>query len=156
MIITDRKSVNVMYTLRMAVFALLCFLTSIHALAQDERTLRIGITQYPANLHPNIESMLAKSYVLGFTQRQLTAYNANWDLVCLACTELPTIENGLAVLERTPEDKEGIAVTFEIHPNARWGDGVPLTTRDLEFAVELGKNPLSGLPPRRCIGRYTR
>lgn len=35
-------------------------------LAKDE--LIIGITQYPSTLHPNIDSMLAKSYVLGMTQ----------------------------------------------------------------------------------------
>ena len=32
-------------------------------------TLVIGITQYPATLNPNIESMLAKTYVLAMTRR---------------------------------------------------------------------------------------
>ena len=49
------------------------------ALAQPTRdTLTIGITQYPSTFHPNIENMAAKSYVLGFARRPLTAYGADW------------------------------------------------------------------------------
>jgi len=40
------------------------------ATAKDD--LVIGITQYPSTLHPNIDSMVAKSYVLGMTQRPFT------------------------------------------------------------------------------------
>lgn len=110
----------------------------------ENRVLKIGITQYPSTLHPNIESMVAKSYVLGFSQRTLTAWDASWTLGCLICTELPTLENGKAVLEQTPDGKDGVAVTFEIPADARWGDGVPVTTRDVKFAVEVGRHPLSG------------
>jgi len=114
------------------------------ATAQDSKTLQIGITQYPANLHPNIESMVAKTYVLGFVQRPLTAFDASWQLICLACETLPTIENGMAVLEETPEGADGIAVTYSIPQDALWGDGTPITTRDVEFTFEVGKHPLSG------------
>ena len=31
-------------------------------------TLTVGITQFPSTFHPNIESMAAKSYVLGFAR----------------------------------------------------------------------------------------
>ena len=56
--------------------------------------LTIGMSQFPSTLHPSIDSMLAKSYVLGLTQRPFTTYDQNWELVCLLCTELPTLENG--------------------------------------------------------------
>jgi len=114
------------------------------ARAQDQKTLQIGITQYPSNLHPNIESMVAKSYTLGFVQRPITAFNASWQLVCRACATLPTIENGMAVLEQTPQGTDGIAATYEIPADAFWGDGTPITTRDVEFTFEVGKHPLSG------------
>ena len=114
------------------------------AIAQDPKVLQIGITQYPANLHPNIESMVAKSYALGFVQRPITAFDASWQLVCLECETLPTIENGMAVLEKTPEGTDGIAVTYAIPNDALWGDGTPITTRDIEFTFEVGKHPLSG------------
>jgi peptide/nickel transport system substrate-binding protein len=111
--------------------------------AQDE--LVIGITQFPSTFHPNIDSMLAKTYILSFTRRPLTAYDKNWQLVCMLCEKLPTIENGLAVPEKTADGKQGIAVTFTIQADAKWGDGVPVTTKDVMFTWEIGRNPQSGV-----------
>jgi len=110
-------------------------------------TLVIGITQYPALLHPGIDSMLAKSYVLGFAQRPFTVYDANWRLVCLLCTELPTLDNGGARRETTPDGGEGVALTITIKDDAFWGDGTPITSRDVEFAWQVGRNPQSGVLP---------
>ncbi len=113
--------------------------------ASAREQIVIGIAQYPAPLHPNIDSMLAKSFVLGLTERPFTAYDANWQLVCMLCTELPTLENGLAVIEDLPEGKKGVAATYTIQPGATWGDGVPVTTRDVMFTYEVGKHPDSGI-----------
>ncbi len=107
--------------------------------------LRIGVTQFPSTLNPLIDSMLAKSYVLAMTGRPLTAYDQDWELVCMLCTELPTIENGLAKPEPLPDGTQGIAVTYRIHPEATWGDGTPVTTRDLVFTWEVGRHPKSGV-----------
>ena len=130
------------------------------AVARDQ--LIIGATQFPSTLHPSIDSMLAKSYVLGLTQRPFTTYDQNWELVCLLCTELPTIENGKAKIEdlapgfkRDPGTTfcksadpalatEGMAVTYTIQPNATWGDGTPVTTDDVMFTYEVGKNEKTG------------
>jgi peptide/nickel transport system substrate-binding protein len=130
------------------------------AAARDQ--LIIGGTQFPSTLHPSIDSMLAKSYVLGFTQRPFTTYDQNWELVCLLCTELPTIENGKAKIEDLPPGfkrdagttfcksadpalaGKGMAVTYTIQPNANWGDGTPVTTDDVIFTYEVGKNEKTG------------
>ena len=85
--------------------------------------LTIGISQYPSTLHPAIDAMAAKAYVLAMTRRPFTAYDADWRRVCLLCTELPSRENGRAV----DEPGGGMAVTYTIRPGAVWGDGVPLT-----------------------------
>ncbi len=111
--------------------------------AKDE--LVIGLTQYPSSFHPIIDSMLAKTYVLGMTNRPFTAYDADWKLVCMLCTELPTVENGLAVPETAPDGKPGIAVTYTIQPKATWGDGTPVTTQDVLFTWEVGRHPQSGV-----------
>ena len=118
--------------------------------ATRAESLTIGMIQYPYTLNPNIESMLAKSYVLSMTMRPLTHYDQNWEAVCLLCTELPTIENGGAVIEPLPEgidspSDEGIAVTYTIHPDATWGDGTPVTSADVVFTWELGRHPQSGV-----------
>ncbi len=113
------------------------------AAARDDLT--IGFTQYPATLHPSIESMLAKTYVLNMARRPFTAYDKDWQLICMLCVTLPTIENGLAVPEDLPDGKKGIAVTYTIQPKATWGDGVPVTTKDVLFTYEVGLHPQSGV-----------
>lgn len=113
--------------------------------ASERRQLTIGTSQYPSNLHPNIDSMLAKSFVNGLTMRPLTAYDEDWQLVCHLCVRLPTLENGLAVRETTPDGLQGVALTFEIHPAATWGDGTAVSTRDVLFTWEVGRHAQSGV-----------
>lgn len=113
--------------------------------AQAENDLVIGITQYPSTFHPNIDSMLAKSYVHGLTRRPITTMNANWETVCVLCETLPTLENGGAKLEKTPDGEDGIAVTYTIKDAAQWGDGTPITVDDVIFTWEVGKHPKSGV-----------
>jgi peptide/nickel transport system substrate-binding protein len=108
-------------------------------------TLVIGMTQYPATLNPNIESMLAKTYVLAMATRPLTYVDTSWNRVCALCETLPTLENGLAKPEKLPNGKTGVAVTYTINRNAKWGDGTPITTRDVAFTIEVGKHPASGV-----------
>ncbi len=133
-----------------AMLALLFMVSAVLALPAraDKDELVIGITQFPSTFNPNIDSMMAKSYVLAMARRPFTAYDAGWRLVCMLCTELPTIENGLAVPEKTPDGKDGIAVTYTIRPDARWGDGTPITTRDVTFTWEVGRHPKSGVIPK--------
>jgi peptide/nickel transport system substrate-binding protein len=126
--------------------------------------LVIGVTQFPATLHPNIESMLAKSYVLGFVTRPVTTYDHDWQAICMLCTELPTLENGRARIEDVPADVaaqiadrpmcktmdpalrgKGVAVTYTIRPDAAWGDGTPITTDDVLFTYEVGRHEQSGV-----------
>ena len=112
--------------------------------AEAAGELRIGMTQFPSTLNPLIDSMMAKSYVLAMTKRPLTVYDQNWELVCLLCTELPTIENGLAVPEALPGGDQGIAVTYTLLPGLAWGDGTPVTSDDVVFTWEVGRHPQSG------------
>lgn len=114
------------------------------ALAQ-KRTLTIGVTQFPSTFHPIIDAMLAKSYILGATLRPVTVYDHEWELACMLCDELPTLENGGAVREKTPDGKDGIAVTYRIAEGATWGDGTPVTSDDIRFTWEVGKHPESGV-----------
>ena len=73
----------------------------------------------------------------------------------LLCVELPTLENGLAKTETLANGKDGIAVTYRIQPEAAWGDGTPVTSRDVVFAWEVGRHARSGVadlePFRRIL-----
>jgi peptide/nickel transport system substrate-binding protein len=112
--------------------------------------LRIGMSQYPTTLHPSSEASVAKSYVHAMTQRPLTVYDQQWELICMLCTELPSIEAGTAVPEDLPPEVEGagdgrgIAMTYIIQPGATWGDGTPITTRDVMFTWKVGRHPTAG------------
>src|SRR5579884_3078909 len=125
------------------------------AAAADHQTLTIGITQFPATLNPNIDAMAAKSYVLGTALRPFTVYDADWKLVCLLCTTLPSMENGLAVPTEQPAGKKGVDVTYTIRPDAQWGDGVPVTTKDVLFTYEVGRNPQSAVTNADLYRRIT-
>ncbi|CAA7627988.1 ABC-type dipeptide transport system [Candidatus Terasakiella magnetica] len=139
---------------RLLCASLLTTLLALPAQAKDE--LVIGITQFPSNFNPAIESMLAKSYILAFAQRPITAYDASWQLVCMLCETLPTIENGMAKVETLPDGKNGVAVTYVLKADARWGDGKPVTAEDVAFSWEVGRHPQSGVAGGELFRRISR
>ncbi len=72
----------------------------------------------------------------------------------MLCTELPTLENGKAVAEEAPGGQQGVALTYTIRPNATWGDGTPITTRDVQFTWEVGRHPKSGVGNAEMYRRF--
>ncbi len=111
----------------------------------DPRELLIGITQFPSTLHPVIDSMLAKSYVLGLVRRPMIVRDHDWKHACMLCTGVPSIETGTAAIEPLPGGSEGMAVSYALDPRAKWGDGAPITTRDVVFTWQVGRHPQSGV-----------
>lgn len=107
--------------------------------------VNIGVSQYPSSLHPLFDAMVAKSLVLGATQRGMTAHDANWQPLCLVCEALPSFENGLAQKETRADGGIGIAATYKIKPGLAWDDGTPLTAADFIFAWQVGRHPQSGV-----------
>jgi peptide/nickel transport system substrate-binding protein len=121
----------------------------------EHDTLTIGITQFPATLNPDIDAMAAKSYVLGMAIQPFTVYDADWKLACLLCTRLPSIANGLATPVDLKNGKKGVDLTYTIRPGARWGDGAPVTTQDVLFTYEVGRNPQSAVADAELYRRIT-
>ncbi|MCW3475627.1 peptide ABC transporter substrate-binding protein [Limobrevibacterium gyesilva] len=123
--------------------------------AQAKDDLVIGIAQFPSSLHPNIDALVIKAYVLGFVLRPITAFDKDWKNSCLLCTELPTLENGLAKFEDRPDGSKGMAVTITLKPDLKWGDGTPVTSKDVAFTWKLGRDPASGFSNSHSWGRAT-
>ena len=123
------------------------------AAARDQLT--IGLVQFPATLNPNIDVMAAKNYVLGFALRPFTVFDADWKIVCLLCTELPSFENGKAVATDLPDGKKGVDLTYTIRPDAMWADGVPVTTDDVKFTYEVGRSKDSPVANAELYRRIT-
>jgi peptide/nickel transport system substrate-binding protein len=128
-------------------FALACAsaLLSTSALAANDK-LTIGITQYPATLHPDIDSMVAKAYTNGFVNRTTIGYDQNWKLVCFYCEQVPSFENGLAQIIDRPhakegESKQGVKMRVTLKPDLYWGDGTPITTKDMAFWHKVVTSP---------------
>jgi peptide/nickel transport system substrate-binding protein len=124
------------------------------ARAPDE--LSVGVTQFAATLNPVIDDMFVKDYVLGAVDRPLVTYDPDWKLICMLCTELPSFENGRAQKIDLGDGKSGVALTFTLAPNARWGDGVPVTSDDVVFSFELGKNPQVPVADAKVYRRITK
>lgn len=112
--------------------------------AADRDRLVIGISQFPSTLHPSFDSMLAKEYVNAMARRKITVYDHDWKVVCLLCTGLPDLAAGTARYEKTAEGGDGMALDYELDSRAVWGDGTPITTRDVMFTWEVGRHPDAG------------
>lgn len=121
---------------------LLLTLFAFPAFAKDE--LVLAMTQTPGTMNPVINAMLAKSLILNMTMRPITAYDPDWKLVCLVCVELPSLEKKTARLVTLPDGKQGIETDIALKP-MKWGDGTPVTAKDVAFTIEVGKHPLSGV-----------
>ena len=128
--------------IRGCVAALTVLLVStLPAVAKDD--LVIGIGEFPASLHPMIDALSIKSYVVAFGQRAITAY-VNDRLVCLLCTEVPSLDNGLAKFVDEPGGGKGLEVTIKLLPDLKWGDGQPVTANDVAFTLRLAQDPGAG------------
>ncbi len=114
------------------------------AAAAPHDTLTIGVSSFPSTLQPAIDPDLIKAYILGFADRPVTAFDPNGRLICLLCTEIPSVANGGAKLETQPDGRQGMAVTFHFKPGLTWGDGAPLGAADLAFTARVGHDPNSG------------
>jgi len=112
------------------------------ARAKDD--LVIGAAQFPSTLNPFIDPEVIKLYALAFAQRQVSAFDKDWHPLCMMCAELPSLENGLAVLEDGPDGKKGMRITIKLKPGLMWGDGKPVTAQDLAFTWKLASDPNAG------------
>jgi peptide/nickel transport system substrate-binding protein len=108
--------------------------------APSPTRFEIGVTQEFESLNPMISTMAASSYIYYFTGRPLVSINADWEYECWLCVEIPTLENGLAQIVIVDGIKK-LSAQWEIRPDAIWGDGTPITGRDVELSWKIGASP---------------
>jgi peptide/nickel transport system substrate-binding protein len=124
------------------------------ALARD--MLTIGLSSYPTQFHPYADPEAVKSYIEAFALRPVTAFDADWHNTCLLCAELPSVDSGTVKIEERPPALPGMAVTIKLRPGLKWGDGTPVTSRDIAFTVRVGRDPQSGFANTRTWGKVER
>lgn len=122
-------------------------LGSAPALAQEKirDELVIGVSQFPQGFHPNLASHVVLSLINGMTRRPFTVYDADWKLICMLCETLPSRAAGSIRDWTTPDGEDGLEVDYTIRPGATWGDGVPVTTKDVEFTWAIGRDETAGI-----------
>jgi peptide/nickel transport system substrate-binding protein len=122
-------------------------------IAQARDTLTIGLSSFPTQFHPYAEPEAVKSYIEGFALRPVTAYDVDWHNTCLLCTELPTTDNGMVAIKERPPGLPGMTVMIKLREGLKWGDGAPLTARDIAFTAKVGRDPRSGFANTRNWGK---
>jgi peptide/nickel transport system substrate-binding protein len=115
--------------------------------------LTIGITQEFEDLNPIVMSMLATTYLYRMVNRTLVALDEHGEWQAQLAVEIPTMENGLARFIHE-DGVQKIEADWQIREAATWGDGVPVTCHDLEFAWEVAQSQfvsVSGIETYRQV-----
>ncbi len=123
--------------MRLLPIALMLAALAAPALAQPRDTLRIGMVQFPPDMHPNITNTSIKDYILNTARRAMTGYTDKGRVICVLCTEVPSLANGRAKVVQRPDGVEGMEVLFTLKPDLFWADGTQVTARDFAFAHEV-------------------
>lgn len=110
------------------------------ARAEAPKVLTIGMSQEPDTLHPVVSTMSVSQSIRNMVLLPIAAVNEAWKWECWLCVQIPTIENGGA---KVVDDggKRKILVTWEIRPDANWGDGKPVVGQDVKLAWQVGVAP---------------
>ena len=139
------KSVPISFAKVILAGAVIAAAGSSTAVAQSNKSqLVVGQLQFLTNFHPLVQVNNTKRLVVNYSLRPMTAFNENVENQCILCETLPTIENGLAKIVDMPDGKKGMKVTLALKKGLAWGDGVPVTSKDIEFTWKMGRDPKIG------------
>lgn len=119
-------------------------LTVVSAMAQSKDQLVVGQLQFLTNFHPLVQVNNTKRLVVNYSLRPITAFDENVVNQCVLCERLPTVENGLAKIVDLPGGKRGMKVTLKLKEGLAWGDGKPVTSKDIEFTWKMARDPKIG------------
>jgi peptide/nickel transport system substrate-binding protein len=112
-------------------------------------TVRIGLYEEPDSLNPVLGSMSFSSDVFQLIFDGLIRYDDKGRAIPDLARELPTADNGGI-------SRDGKTLTYHLMPNARWSDGVPLTSADVVFTWRQLMNPANMTVSREGYDRISR
>jgi peptide/nickel transport system substrate-binding protein len=96
--------------------------------------LVIGMQQEPEILNEAVNTMVAGVYVCNLIFSKFVKHNDRMELVPDLITGIPTIENGGI-------SPDHLTYTYHLRPDARWHDGSPVTSADVEFTYRVMMHP---------------
>lgn len=119
--------------------------------------LKIGVTQEFENLNPLIRQMSTTFYVGDMVGRRLTVVDPKGAWIPQLAETLPTIENGLAkivtVKGKDGKTKKKVVAQWTIRSSASWGDGTPVTGKDVLFSWKIAQAPTVSVGDKEVYGQ---
>jgi len=142
---------------RIAVIAIVCLTATLvsalphGAVAQTASgaTLRIALSEEPATLDPVVGTLAVETDIAALIFDGLVRYDERGNAVPDLAERVPTRENGGIAAD-------GKSITYHLVRNARWHDGVPVTSDDVKFTFEALMNPINNVVQREPYDEMTR
>lgn len=121
--------------------------------ANTNKSVDVALADTAPHLHPlqgsNQQNSVHDSYnwQRHLIHTPLAAQTQDGDWHCLLCQTFPSLENKL--VEQLPKsEKHAIRVRFQIHQDARWADGSPVSEKDLYFSWTVTRQVLKETNPQ--------
>ncbi|MDQ2865387.1 MAG: peptide ABC transporter substrate-binding protein [Candidatus Eremiobacteraeota bacterium] len=95
--------------------------------------LRLAIQSEPKNLNPLLTSNTIDVFVDRFMFEPLISPNEKGTQVPILAMQVPSVENGGI-------SKDGLTITYHLRNNAKWSDGVPVTSKDVKWSWQAIMN----------------
>ncbi|MEK6774517.1 MAG: peptide ABC transporter substrate-binding protein [Bdellovibrionota bacterium] len=109
------------------------------AKAVTNEELKIGVNQEFETLNPIIATTVAAKYMLYFAYRTLVYLDIDGQWKTQMLKEIPSLQNKKAKII-SKNGKKFLETKIEIIETAKWGDGTPVTCKDLKLTVDIGRN----------------
>lgn len=101
--------------------------------------LEIAVSAEFETLNPIVNTMMASQMVQDATVRKLVAIDPAGNLRPMLIKEIPSLANKKMTLIRQGSTT-GLKAEIEFLPEAKWGDGTPVTCKDLKLSWEIGRS----------------
>ncbi len=118
----------------------------------NNNELKIGISQEFETFNPLISNMMATTYMSRMTLRPLVTIDANGKWIPLMAKSIPSFDNKQAEIKKI-NGKDRVVATWEILDTATWGDGVPLTCADFQFATQVAASNNVSIPDKETYSQ---
>lgn len=101
-------------------------------------TIRVGNSDEPDSLNPFYGHNYAADQVDGLLYSSLLRYDDAGNYIPDLATEVPTYQNGGI-------SRDNLTITVHLRKDAKWADGVPLTSKDWMFTYRSVLNPFNNV-----------
>lgn len=103
--------------------------------------LRVAVQNDLKNLNPLLNSNTTDVFVDRLMFEPLLTADPKGNPLPMLATQVPTLENGGI-------SRDGLTITYHLRKNARWTDGVPVTSRDVKWSWQAIMNPNNNVVSR--------